>query len=216
MIAVFIALGIGILVGVSMGESSLVANQLSVIEDLEGRIGDYRQENARIAFRMAALQEDLHRWDDLKDKYLCPLFRDTLGHLSLTLIAGGDYPPGGLLDFLEECGCRCRTVYLSTDGRAYAVPAKGDLSLGHLKEVLLGEEREGRDIVLLAGDIPFVMDVLKEEALPEDTDFTWIVLAAEDEEDVGGAAGLPGGWHVLDRSQTFFTWVELWELLVRF
>jgi hypothetical protein len=98
------ALGIGILMGISMGDSTLVFNQIAVIEELEGKIQNYRQKNEEIVFHMDELRHQLERWDILQEKYLQPLFKDTLRDLSITLIAGVDYP-AEIIDFLEQSGC---------------------------------------------------------------------------------------------------------------
>ena len=104
LIAVFMALGIGILLGVSMGDSTLVFNQIAVIEELEGKIRNYRQKNEEIIMIMDDLQQQLRQWDYLKNKYLQPLFGNTLQQSSITLIAGGYYPVE-IIAFLEESGC---------------------------------------------------------------------------------------------------------------
>ena len=105
------ALGIGILMGISMVDSTLVFNQIAVIEELEGRIHNYRQDNEEIVFQRNKLQDELERWDILKERYLKPFFKDTLHDLSITIIAGDDYP-AELLEFLEVSGCSYRAYYL--------------------------------------------------------------------------------------------------------
>ncbi len=102
--AVFISLGLGILLGISIGESSLVFNQIAVIEELERKIKDYRRENEEINLIAENLKHQLLEWDYLKDRYLQPLFRNSLLRSSVILIAGEDYP-AELINLLEESGC---------------------------------------------------------------------------------------------------------------
>ncbi len=105
------ALGIGILLGISMGDSTLAFNQIAVIEELEGKVQDYRQKYEEISILVDGLQYELAQWEYLKDKYLQPLFKDTLHQSSVTLITG-DYYPVELIKFLEESGCSYRAFLL--------------------------------------------------------------------------------------------------------
>lgn len=114
LIAVFMALGIGILMGISMGDSTLVFNQIAVIEELEGKIHSYRQSKGEIASQLLELEHELEQWEDLKVRYLQPIFKDSLHYVSITIISGEDYP-AALLEFLEESGCSYRAYYLAAE-----------------------------------------------------------------------------------------------------
>ncbi len=106
------ALGIGILVGISMGDSALVFNQIAVIEELEGKIHSYRQQNEETTHQISILQHELDQWNVINERYVQPIFRDTLNEISLTIIAGDNFPME-LLDFLEQSGCAYHAFYLT-------------------------------------------------------------------------------------------------------
>ena len=70
LIAVFWALGIGILIGASMGEKALVLHQLAFIEELKGEIMHYKEEINNQFASFSRLQEELLLWESLEEKYL--------------------------------------------------------------------------------------------------------------------------------------------------
>ena len=258
------ALGIGVLMGISMGDSTLVFNQIAVIEELEGRIENYRQKNEEIVFHMDELRHELERWDILKERYLQPLFTDSLSDFSVTLIAGVDYP-AELIEFLEESGCSYRAFYLAApeqwelDPRVNTTLRRGESEVEKMTAFSYGEilwdaiqhheERERdellvilkdngllevkrfsakatytldgeavknqNDIFLLTGDIPFVTSVLRQGMGQRESDYSWIAINTGIGEEGGKGHQLPGNWTKINNGDTFFSRVELWEILMQ-
>lgn len=103
-IAVFLALGIGILIGASMGENALVQNQIAVIEGLKSEIRHYKDEIKDYFTSLALLEEELLQWEALEENYLNPLLLEDklLDHVVKVLVL--EEMPGELYDFLELTG----------------------------------------------------------------------------------------------------------------
>lgn len=95
-----------------MGDSALVFNQIAVIEELEGKIHSYRKNNEEANHHISILQYELEQWNIIKEKYVQPLFKDTLNEISLTIIAGNEFPME-VLNFLEQSGCAYHAFYLT-------------------------------------------------------------------------------------------------------
>lgn len=105
LIAVFLALGIGILIGASMGENALVTNQIAVIEELNNEIRRHKEEVEAQFLSVAQLKEELLGWESLEKEYLNPLLiQDKLKNVAVKIITQGALP-ADLADFLELSGC---------------------------------------------------------------------------------------------------------------
>ncbi len=246
--------------GISMGDSTLVFNQIAVIEELEGKIQNIRQKNKEMVFHIDELQHELERWDTIKERYLQPLFTDTLRDYSVTVIAGVNYP-AKLLEFLEQSGCSYRAFYLAApeqwefDPHVNTAFRREEFDVEKISAFSYGEilweaihEVKGRDemlvalkdhgllevkrfsekaslsmhqedvnkqddIFLLTGDIPFVTSVLKQGMEQREKDYSWIAINTGFGE-TGVSHQLPGSWTVINNGDTFFSRVELWEILM--
>lgn len=196
LIAVFLALGIGILLGVSMSDSTLVFNQIAVIEDLEKKLFSSRLENDSNTLQISELEDKLEKWSSVADKYLQPLFADTLQDTSLTLITNTDYL-SGLVEFLEISGCNYELLLLEDEGFDPAT-------------------RNSGEIFLLAGDITFISRVISQEKNPDGDNLRWIVMNSNGAKKLDEHSQLPGDWKVINSGDTFLGRVALWELLQQF
>ena len=99
LIAVFLALGIGILIGASMGENALIHNQIAVIDSLRSEIVRYKDEVNTYFTSLTLLEEELLHWETLEEDYLTPLLlEDKLVNRAVKVIVQ-EQIPGGLLDF---------------------------------------------------------------------------------------------------------------------
>ncbi len=104
LIAVFLALGIGILIGASMGENALVHNQIAVIESLRNEIVRYKDEVNTYFSSLTLLEKELLHWETLEEDYLNPLLlEDKLANHAVKVLVREEMP-GELLDFLELTG----------------------------------------------------------------------------------------------------------------
>lgn len=106
LISVFLALGIGILVGASMGENALVLNQIDVIESLKNEIVHYKDEINVHFSSVEKIEAELSLWKKMEDKYFNPmLLENRLEHAVVKVFVQGDLPDG-LEEFLHLSGCR--------------------------------------------------------------------------------------------------------------
>ena len=74
LVAVFISLGIGILIGASMGVNALVLNQISVIEELQNEIKYFKNETKLYLEEVNRLNQDINNWQALENDYLIRFF----------------------------------------------------------------------------------------------------------------------------------------------
>jgi hypothetical protein len=115
LIAVFLALGIGILIGASMGENALIHNQIAVIDSLRSEIVRYKDEVNTYFTSLTLLEEELLHWETLEEDYLTPLLlEDKLVNRAVKVIVHEEIP-GGLLDFLELTGAAYQ-IYIFDEG----------------------------------------------------------------------------------------------------
>lgn len=109
-IAVFLALGIGILIGASMGEKALVTNQIAVIEELRSEIQRHKEEVETQFFSVSQLKDELLRWEALEESHLNPLLlQGRLENVKITAIVQKNLP-AELEGFLDLCGCNYQAL----------------------------------------------------------------------------------------------------------
>jgi hypothetical protein len=106
LVSVFLALGIGILVGASMGENALVLNQIDVIESLRNEIVRYKDEIGIHFSSVEKMEGELSLWKKMENEYFNPMILE--GRLDGTVVkvfVQGDLPEG-LEEFLDMSGCQ--------------------------------------------------------------------------------------------------------------
>ncbi len=104
LIAVFLALGIGILVGASMGEKALVMNQIVVIEKLKEEIINYKKEIDHYFLLTSRLQEELGHWESLENDLAPLLIKNQLQEVSLKVFSQEKLSPE-VENFLRLSDC---------------------------------------------------------------------------------------------------------------
>ncbi len=103
--AVFLSLGIGILIGASMGVNALVLNQISVIEQLQDDIQYFKDETKLYVEEVSRLNLAINSWQALEEDYFNPCFiKDKLAGYTVKVFCQGSFP-GKLREFLEIAGC---------------------------------------------------------------------------------------------------------------
>ncbi len=138
LIAVFLALGIGILMGASMGESTLVENQIAVIEELRKEVLDQNKVLDEYVFRMVQLQEDLARWEYLEREYLNDmLLKDSMRDTAVKVLTQQELPEQ-VEEFFKLSGC----FY-----EIYIIPEPGKWQDPALIEALKDELEPGTEAV---------------------------------------------------------------------
>jgi len=115
-IAIFISLGIGILVGASISESTLVENQIAIIEELQEELSYKEEEISNKLHEIALLEKERKTWRELEEKYITPmLIEDNLKDFEVILISE-EKPVPGLVEFLELSGTRYHQVIFKNKG----------------------------------------------------------------------------------------------------
>lgn len=154
LIAVFLALGIGILVGAAMGENALVTNQMAVIEELNNEVRYHKEENESRLLSVARLEKELSVWRSLEEEYLNPLLLEDKMKSAAVKIIVQDNLPANLADFLELGGCSYQAfIFTETSARSTAgseekeedillLEAGSSLPISDPMELILSENEE--------------------------------------------------------------------------
>ncbi|NMA91563.1 MAG: copper transporter [Firmicutes bacterium] len=95
-VAIFLALALGILIGIAFGEDALVSNQKETIELMEHRLNDLRD-------NLADRQDELKRWRELAPRVLNS-FSSSLAGKNILLLTDGDPRARELYQLLRENG----------------------------------------------------------------------------------------------------------------
>lgn len=115
LVAVFLALGIGILVGASMGEKALVLHQIDFIAELKNEIACYKEEIDLQILSFMQLQDELLTWESLEEGYFNPLLLENkLTGINVQVIVLEDVGKG-LGDFLQKSGCSFTTIFFGEE-----------------------------------------------------------------------------------------------------
>lgn len=173
LIAVFLALGIGILIGASMGENALIHNQIAVIENLRNEIMRYKDEINTYFSSLTLLKEELMYWESLEEEYLNPLLLENkLLNCSVKVIVREEIPED-LLEFLKLTGASYRIYVFDEEfsgekpvllqefaNKGLLFNSKAELYNNLGNELILSSEKQD-----IAGDS--ILNILKEKKLLE-------------------------------------------------
>jgi len=127
-VAVFLALGIGILVGsMIIGSGTLSNQQQQLAERLEKHLTELRQENALTRERLAALETETQLQKQFTKDILPFLITGRLEGRKVAIIEASPFPPTvDLKPVLEMAGAKITSVTTITNGLAVA-ERKGEL-----------------------------------------------------------------------------------------
>lgn len=112
LVAVFLALGIGILVGSTMlGNDTLIEYQKQVTDRLETQLENLRQKNEAIQATADNLEMDLNIQKEFNNMVLPVLVNNRLENINLAVIETNGYRfSGNLLDTLELAGANVTSI----------------------------------------------------------------------------------------------------------
>lgn len=106
LIAVFLALGVGILVGIIMvDDQALVNEQKYLIDRLENDFRMLREQSNMARVEIAEYKRELEQWERFSETALLPMIQGRLANRRLALVqTGGRGIPEGLVENLEAAG----------------------------------------------------------------------------------------------------------------
>jgi len=154
--AVFLALGLGILIGSGMGDDMLVKQQRLIIDQMSRDFQALREETIQLEAQIRLLNRDIYLWEKYQEALYPAMVSGALAGKKTAIIKYGAKVPDGLTQILEDAGV-ITTSLLSIDlGRDWKGPAT--LLGGALAELvggnpLSGPEKETLDEKLLGGRI---------------------------------------------------------------
>lgn len=104
-IAIFLALGIGILIGASMGENALITNQIAIIDELREELTQKDDKIDGITAEITKLEEEIYKWQKIEKDFITPLLiEEKLKGYEVVLISEKKTPEG-LIEFFQISGC---------------------------------------------------------------------------------------------------------------
>lgn len=142
----FLALALGILIGVSFGDSVLVANQRDVIQLMEGQLEQLRESGRR-------RESELQRWETLKPLILAS-FEGALAGKRIFIVASPDPGEAGLEPLLAGAGAAVSVMRLPAAPAGGAGPLDAATLAGLLAGAgeIGGEELARGGLALAGGD----------------------------------------------------------------
>lgn len=120
LVAVFLALGIGVVVGTTIvGDQAVLNQQSSMLSRLEADVSALRETNARLRLEAEEARKALQHAQAFSKDILPALLADRLAGINIALVAVGGPPPAGLEEALTLAGAKLTS---STEFNPQRVP----------------------------------------------------------------------------------------------
>ncbi|NLU50497.1 MAG: copper transporter [Syntrophomonadaceae bacterium] len=118
LIAIFLALGVGILTGSTVvGSDVLVDQQKKIIDQLERQFEILREREEELAAQNRFMTEVVNQYEDFNRAVLPPLVRNRLaGYRIAIVVTGGEAVPAGLLSSLSLAGAQVTSTTVILPG----------------------------------------------------------------------------------------------------
>ena len=102
LVAVFLALGLGILIGTGLSEDMLVTQQRLLIEQMTDDFRSMREERNLLEARIQALNRDLYLWEKYQQALYPAIVPGFLEERNIAIIYHGTGLPQGVLSVLQD------------------------------------------------------------------------------------------------------------------
>ncbi|MGI6549207.1 MAG: copper transporter [Syntrophomonadales bacterium] len=108
LVAIFIALGVGILIGSTLvGGDVMVEQQKKIISQLEAQFDDLRERESQMAQENAFMSNVSRNYEEFSRTFSVPLIKNRLnGYRVAIIVTGGQEIPAGMLNSLSLAGAR--------------------------------------------------------------------------------------------------------------
>ncbi|NLZ92903.1 MAG: copper transporter [Firmicutes bacterium] len=104
LVAVFLALGLGIIIGTSISENMLVTQQRLLIEQMTNDYRSLREERMQLEASLQSLTRDLYLWEKFQEALYPNLVKDALKEKKIAIIYHATSIPQGVLSMLQDAG----------------------------------------------------------------------------------------------------------------
>jgi hypothetical protein len=141
LVAVFFALGLGILIGTGMSDDMLVTQQRLLIEQMTTDYRSLREERQVMEAKIQSLTKDLYLWESYQEALYPGIVRGALAESRVSIIKYGAEIPSGLLVMLQDAEVKICSV-ITLDSSAGTMDAGG--GLGAAVAALAAGERPDR------------------------------------------------------------------------
>lgn len=161
-ITVFLALGIGILIGASLSDNIIVKQQQEIVEIMEAELNKAENMYGLLEEKNILLNNKLVCWEAFQEDFLPALINNLLEGLKVVLIYGGSHDDSIIetIEYLELAGADTYTacvnveelgkhVYIEVYGEKYSLNNSHDRSIflnlmseGIINHVIKGEDSD--------------------------------------------------------------------------
>lgn len=158
LMAVFLALGVGILIGTGLSEDMLVRQQRLMIEQMTLEYRHLREERSALELRCLELSQELDFWSRFYEALYPSLVEGVLNGKKVTLVCQGAQVPQAMMEVLRDSGAQIARVVIvdgaGEKGEQSALMAEAIAALV-LYGPLAGRHLEVLDSLLAAKKIHF-------------------------------------------------------------
>ncbi len=116
--AVFLALGLGILIGSGMGDDMLIKQQRLIIEQMSRDFRSLREERLQLEARVQRLTRDISLWEKYQEALYPAMVSGALDGRKTAVVTHGAQVPAGLARVLQDAGVAVTGV-LTVEGRQH-------------------------------------------------------------------------------------------------
>lgn len=111
LVAVFLALGVGILIGTGMSDDMLVTQQRLLIEQMTKDYRELREERRVLEARLQGMTRDLYLWEKYQEALYPGVVAGALSGKRISLICHGTEVPESILRLLQDAdGILCNVL----------------------------------------------------------------------------------------------------------
>ncbi|MBS4030811.1 MAG: copper transporter [Clostridiales bacterium] len=125
LVAVFLALGLGILIGTGISENMLVKQQRLLIDQMSRDFRVQRQEKVMLEAQLQAASRDLYLWEKFRSALYPGLVTGTLAGKNIAVVSHGAEIPPGVLAILHDAEAEITNVVKVADQSRLIEPVNG-------------------------------------------------------------------------------------------
>ena len=156
LVAVFLALGLGILIGTSLSDEMLITQQRLLIEQMTKEQKGLREERRAMEARLQTVYHDLSLWKKYQEALYPFLVNGALAGKRVSVIVHGAEVPPGVLEILNDADAiLCNLIHIRERQALSAVPAGIGRALAVLaaNQSLTAEKEEALALFIADGSI---------------------------------------------------------------
>jgi hypothetical protein len=125
LVGVFLALGVGILIGTGLSDDMLVKQQRLLIDQMTMDVRTLREERSALETRLQIINRDLYLWEKYQDALYPGMVAGALEEKNIAIVCqGADIPPGVLRLLQDADATLCSVIFIAEGRTIGANPAE--------------------------------------------------------------------------------------------